>query len=86
MRLYKYRGDFGFVSHATKLELISSNVADVDEACTLIKGLESVLYYIRMMGPDMEDKDYYFDYGSYSEFYLLTDRVLNRGDKDGDNV
>lgn len=86
MRLYKYDGSYGTVGNADTIKLISSNVADADEACEIISEQEGTPLYIRIMGSDMENGSYYFDYGYWTNFYILTDEILNRGGTNGDNV
>lgn len=75
--LYKYNGYMGELpTNPDKYLLIAGNVADDDEACKLIRKREDTIPYLRMMGPDMDTGSYWFDYGSYTQFYLLTKNYL----------
>ena len=75
--LYKYSGYMGELpTDPNKYLLIAGNVADDDEACKLIRKREDAIPYLRMMGPDMDTGSYWFDFGSYTEFYLLTKNYL----------
>lgn len=75
MKLYK--GVCAVGLYPKKAEFIADNT-DVDSAFAIIVKREQQ-HYIRINGP-FPDGSYYFDYGSWSTFYVLTDEELSNED------
>lgn len=75
MKLYKGVCNVG--SYPKKAEFIADNV-DVDASFAIVSKREHP-HYIITNGP-FPDGSYYFDYGSWSTFYVLTDEELSNED------
>lgn len=76
MKLYKYSGVIGEKIEHPKL--IYDHIR-YDDAVAVIKQREPHCFYVRIIGP-CPAGSYHFDYGSWSNFYVLTDKELTDED------
>lgn len=77
--LYKYEGYMCWkeLSKPDAFTLVDDACNNQQAASNLIFSREKPCPYMRVAGPDQEG-DWYFDYGSYSSFYLLTNEKVRQ--------